>query len=118
MPALLSARSRRFFLNRRADQIPPLRPRSVVILHPVVTQQILQHEPGMRTALADAAIGDHFIVARDSLALIELLQGVGRLEGAVLCSGLRPGYACGAGDMAAALRGFRHSRRRDYFAAE
>src|SRR4029077_18729572 len=38
----LPRRRRNLLLNRRANQIPPLRPRPVVILHVVVPQQILQ----------------------------------------------------------------------------
>src|SRR5687768_3297374 len=44
--------------DRRADQVAPLRPRAVVVLHVLEAQQILEHEPGMARALADAAVGD------------------------------------------------------------
>src|ERR1700674_2161706 len=37
---------RRFFFDGRAHQIAPLGPRPVIVLHVVVTQQVLQYEPG------------------------------------------------------------------------
>src|SRR5882724_978743 len=59
--------------DRRTDQIAPLGPRTVVIAHIFEPEQILQHEPGVRTALANAAIGDHFVAAVNSLSTVELL---------------------------------------------
>src|ERR1700680_551690 len=59
----LAPRGRRggFLLDWRAHQVSPLGPRAIVILHAIVAQQVRQHEPGMRTALPDAAVGDHFV---------------------------------------------------------
>src|ERR1700737_785726 len=65
-------RARRGLIDdRRANQVAPLRPRAVVILHVIVAEQIFQHEPCMRAALADAAIGDHFVIAVDPLPPIQ-----------------------------------------------
>src|SRR5437868_7594752 len=55
------------------DQIAPFGPRTVVIAHIFEPEQILQHEPGVRTALANAAIGDDFVSAVNSLFPVELL---------------------------------------------
>lgn len=35
------------FLDGRADDVAPFRPRAVVVLHVVVAQQVLEYEPGM-----------------------------------------------------------------------
>src|SRR5271156_3017803 len=59
-----------FFLDRGADEIAPLGPGTVVILHVAEAQQILQHEPGVRAAFADAAVGDHFFRAVNSLLAV------------------------------------------------
>src|SRR5918992_4075084 len=58
-------------LDRGADEIAPLRPGAVVVLHVRIAEQVLEHEPGVTGALADAAVGDHRPVRRDALALIE-----------------------------------------------
>src|SRR5580704_6537457 len=76
----LPRRGRNLLLDRRANQIPPFRPRPVVILHVVVPQQILQHKPGVRTPLPDPAIRDNFVIAVHALSPIKLLQSIRRLE--------------------------------------
>src|SRR5262245_3266651 len=53
--------------DRHADRAAPFGPGAVVIAHCRVTQQILEHEPGMRRALANSAVGDHVFVGRDTL---------------------------------------------------
>src|SRR5208282_5755091 len=107
-----------FFFDRRADEVAPLGPRAVVILHVVVAEQIFQHEPRVRAALADSAVGDHFARAGHALALIELLQLVRGLERAVLVGSLRPRDVRGGGNVPSALRRFAHARRRDDLAGE
>src|SRR5467141_3511639 len=106
-----------FPFDGRAHQVSPLRPRAVVVPDVLVTEQILQHEPRMRAALTDAAVGDDFLVPSDALAAVELAERVGGLEGAVFSDGLRPRNAGRAGNVPAALRGFGHPRRRDHLAA-
>jgi len=67
----------------------------------------VQHEPRVRRALADAAVGDHFLVRNDTLAAVDVLQLIDALEGAVL--GVDRGRPRDAGrgrDVAAALRAF------------
>src|SRR5215475_12338212 len=77
--------------DRRADEIAPFGPRPVVAAHVVEAQEVLQLEPGVRAALADAAIGDDLFAAVDPLASVKLLQLVVVLEGAVFPRGLDPG---------------------------
>src|SRR5829696_1280279 len=90
-------------LDRHVDEVPPLGPRPVVVLDGVVPEQLVQHEPGVRRALADPAVGDHLFAVRHALALVELAQLVGRLEGAVLAHRLRPRDGGRARDVPGAL---------------
>jgi len=102
---LLSRRRRNFLLDRRAHQVAPLGPRAVVVADVFIAEQILQHKPGVRAALADAAVSDDFLIARDALAGVKLPERVGGLERAVLGHGLRPRNIRRAGDVPAdALR--------------
>src|SRR6185312_10193099 len=109
--AWLSTVSNGLLLDRRADQVAPLCPRAVIVLDVLVAEQVLESEPRMRAALADAAVGDHLTVSID--ALIELLQRIGGLEGTVLVGRFRPRNIGRAGDMAAALRRLGHPWRRN-----
>src|SRR5215212_11301212 len=61
-------------LDRCADQAAPLRPGAVVIPDVRVAQQAGQHEPGVRRALADPAVGDHLFIVGDTLAAVDLAQ--------------------------------------------
>src|SRR5260221_89964 len=91
----------------RADQIAPLGPRAVVVAHARVPQQLRQHEPGVRGALADAAVRDNLAVGCDALAAIDRTQLVGGLERAVGGIGCRgPGGALRPRNGAAALGAF------------
>ena len=72
----------------------------------------------MGAALADAAVGDDFVFAGNALGLVEFLQLVERLEGAIFVRSLSPGDIRGLGNMAGALGGFGHARRGDDLAGE
>src|SRR5207237_7418006 len=111
-------RGARFVYDGRANEIAPFRPGAVVVAHLVEAQQILEHEPGVRAALADAAVSNDFILAVNALGFIELLQIVEGFEGAVFVGGLRPGNIGGLRNVTGALCGFGHARRRDDFAGE
>src|SRR5215467_7626998 len=111
-------RGARFIHDGSADEVAPLGPGAVIVANLVEAEQILEREPRVRAALTDAAVGDDFARTADALIAIELLQIVEGLESAVLVSGLRPGNIGGLGNMAGALRGFAHPRRRDDFAGE
>src|SRR5579862_8314622 len=109
----LPRRRRNLLLNRRANQIPPFRPRSVVILHLVVPQQILQHKPGVRTSLPDPAIRDNFVIAVHALRAIQLLQSIRRLERPILIRRLHPGNIRRPRNVTGPLRRLAHPRRRN-----
>src|SRR4051812_5758014 len=98
-------------LDGRADEIAPFGPGTVVVLDVLVSEQVLQHEPGMARSFADAAVGDHGRIGCGSRAAIELLQFFARLERAVLVAGLAPRDALRARDVSATLTGLRQSRR-------
>ena len=64
----ISARARNIQVHDgRSYQVAPLGPRAVVVANVLVAEQILQDKPGMRTALADAAIGDGFVGTQDAV---------------------------------------------------
>src|SRR6476659_6439004 len=91
-------------LDRHADQVAPLGPRAVVVLDVADAEQLVQHEPRVRRALADAAVGDDRRGAvDDALAGLEGAQLVGRLERAVPRDRLAPWHGCRARDVTAAL---------------
>src|SRR5665809_128933 len=66
-------------------------PAAVVILDVGETQELGKDEPAVTRALADTAIGHYVLVGRDALGLVELLELIGRLEGAGLVDRLGPG---------------------------
>src|SRR3990170_9166279 len=105
-------------LDRDVDHRAPLGPRPVVVAHVRITEQLVQHEPGVAGALADAAVGDDVLVGRHALALLERAQPLRALERARPAHGLRPGHGRGAGDVAAALGGLGPAGRGDDLAAE
>src|SRR6266487_3935026 len=92
-------------LDGEADAVAPFGPGAVVVAHPTVAQELVQDEPGVAGALADAAVDDDVLVGGDALATVEGLEVVGGLEGGgVGIDRLRPGDRLGAGDVAAAQR--------------
>src|SRR5439155_6244271 len=78
------------FLDRDVDEVAPLGPRAVVVLDVPVAEQLAEDEPGVRAALADPAVRAHLLVGAHALALVQVPQLVGRLEGAVVAHCLRP----------------------------
>src|SRR3954468_8596056 len=60
------AHSRRLdvLLDRHVDEVAPLGPRAVVVLDVVAAQELVQDEPAVRRALADAAVGDDRIAGQ------------------------------------------------------
>src|SRR3970040_1216029 len=108
----------RLALDRLADHAAPLRPGAVVVADLRIAEQVLEDEPGVRGALADAAVGDGGLVLGDAGAAVEGGQLLVRLEGAVLVHGLGPGEVRGAGDVAAALGRLQEARRGQDLAGE
>src|SRR5918997_3040959 len=85
-----------------AYQVTPLGPRTVVVAHLVVAEQVGEHEPGVRRALPDPAVGYHVLsFAEAGLALVDPAQLIGALEGTVLPDGPRPRYVGGPGNVPA-----------------
>src|SRR5262245_18441767 len=113
-----SVRRRSRFFDGCADEVAPLGPRAVVVPHILEPEQVLHREPGEAHPLADSAIGDERLLAGDALRRIESLQVVEALEGSILVAVLSPWDAFRAGNVSAALAGFRQSRRRQDFAGE
>src|SRR4051794_38774034 len=77
-------------LDGDADEGAVLGPRAVVVLDVRVAEQLVQREPGVARALADAAVGDGVAAVVQPLADVQLPQLVVGLEGAVLVGRLRP----------------------------
>src|SRR6056297_61111 len=111
---------RRLFarLDRRADEVPPLGPRAVVVPDVVVAEQLVQEEPLDRRALADATVGDRRLVAVDAGVGVELAELVRALERPVLVQRRPDGDVARAGDVSAALRGLVEPLGRDDLAGE
>src|SRR5207245_8543303 len=61
-------------LDGDADEASPLRPGAVVVPHLRVAKEGLEHEPGVRGPLADAAVRDRLLLAGDPLAGVERAQ--------------------------------------------
>ncbi len=101
-----------------ADEVAPFGPRAVVVADPAEAQQILEDEPGVRAALADAAVSDDFVLAGNAFGFVEFFQVVERFEGAVFVGSLRPGDIRSLGNVAGALGSFGHARRGDDLAGE
>src|SRR6266550_1717825 len=77
-PSPFSFRSLR---DRRPDEVAPLGPRAVVVLHFVDAEQVLEREPRVARPFADPAVGDDLARAVNDLrALVQLPQLVMRLD--------------------------------------
>src|SRR3954452_17814729 len=105
-------------LDRHADEAAPFGPAAVVVADSLVAGQLVEHEPGMRRALADPAVRDHVLVRRDALALVQRAKLVGALERAVLADRLRPRDRGRARDVAGPLRRLAHAGRGDDLSVE
>ena len=68
----------------------------------VEAEQLLEHEPGVRRALADAAVGDDVLVRGDALVGVERSRSSADLKVPSSLTACAHGR-CGAGDVAAAL---------------
>src|ERR1700754_3818164 len=77
-------------LDRGSHQGAVLGPTSVVVLDVLVSQQLLQHEPGVRRTLTDTAVGDGLLLSVESGLGVQRSQIVVGLEGPVLVGRLAP----------------------------
>lgn len=91
--------SSRALLDRGVHDRTPFDPGAVIVPHVAVSQQVLEHKPRVRAALADPAIRNDILVRGGSFPPVKLLQIVNRLERAVLLDGLGPGNALRTGDV-------------------
>src|SRR2546423_11155718 len=105
-------------LDGGADEVSPFRPRAVVVLHVLEPEQMLHDEPREARSLADAAVRDDRLVARNALRRIQRGEIVEALERSVLVAVLAPRDALGAGNVPAALAGLRQPGRRENLAGE
>src|SRR5438034_8491955 len=67
----LGLRGRRL-LDRHSNEASPFGPGAVVITDALVTEEVLQNEPGVRAALADAAVRDRLALSIDAFAAVDL----------------------------------------------
>src|SRR6266508_2225702 len=104
--------------DRHADDGAVFGPRAVVVLDVLEAQELFQDEPAKRRALANAAVGNHVLIAGDAFAAVELAQLVGSLERAVLVGCLVPRDVRGAWYVAGALGSLGHTWRGDDLAVE
>src|SRR5687768_10962477 len=80
--------------------IAPLGPRSIVVLYVVVSEEVREHEPGVRGALSYAAVGDRVLIGTETrLSFVDLAQFLRILEGAVFVGRPRPRYVRRSWDM-------------------
>src|SRR6476469_11212984 len=90
-------------LDRGAHEGAVFRPTAVVVLDVLVSQQLLQHEPGVRRPLTDAAVGDGLLLAVQASRGVERGQILVGLEGAVFVRGLAPRHVESTGNVARTL---------------
>src|SRR5438477_8977087 len=93
-------------LDRCPDEAAVFRPAPVVVPDLLVTEQVLEDEPGVRAALADPAVRDGLGRSVEALLAVDAPQLVGGLEPAVLADRGRPWHVDGALDVAATLGPF------------
>src|SRR5919204_6225046 len=86
--ALRTARSA--LLDRFAHQRTVLGPRAVVVPDVGVSEELVEHEPRVRRALADPAVRDDRPVRRDARAFVQGAELIGGPERPVLVGGLAP----------------------------
>src|SRR5258705_13706637 len=73
-------------LNRSADEVAPLGPRTVVVLHVGEPEQVLQHEPGVARSLADSTVSDDRLGRRYAFRAIERDEPLTAFERAIVVS--------------------------------
>src|SRR5690606_24332286 len=102
--------------HRHAHGVAVFGPGTVIVAH-LIAEDLLQREPGVAGALADAAVGDDRLAAVDAYRRVDLLQLLGRFEGAVGRHRLAPGHVHRAGYVAGAHSQLLHALRGEHLAA-
>src|SRR4030081_2679757 len=104
-PAPTTMASNALPLNRDTHHGSPFRPGPVVVPDRRVAEQLVEHEPGVRTALPDPAVRDNGEIGREALALVEAAQQLLRKEGARFrVDGFGPGDVPRSRDVPGLLR--------------
>src|SRR5687768_7908539 len=89
--------------DRHADGVAPLGPAAIVVPNLGIPEQVGEDEPGVRRALADAAVRDHVVSPLQALLpLIDRAQLLGGPEGPIGVRRARPRDVLRARDVAAA----------------
>src|SRR5439155_7989313 len=96
----------------------PRGPRPVVILHVLESEDVLQHEPRVARALADAAVRDHRLIGGYALRRVQGSQFLGALERAIVVARLGPRNVLRPWDVTAALARLGQTGRRENLARE
>src|SRR4029453_8279302 len=90
--------------NGYADQRTPLGPGTVVVLHVLLAEDLVQHEPGVRRALADPAVRDGVLAEVHPGVGVQRPQLVVGAERAVVVGRLAPRDVGRGRDVTRALR--------------
>src|SRR5579875_404991 len=90
-------------LDRGPHQGAVFRPTAVVVLDVLMSEQLAQHEPGVRRPLTDPAIGDGLLRPVQAGVGVQLGQLFVGLEGAVLVGGFAPRHVDRAGNVTGPL---------------
>src|SRR5579875_439924 len=79
------------FFDRNANEAAPFGPGTIVVAHMRIAQQVMQREPRMTAALADAAIGNDLFIGRHAFTTIDFAQLLRRFESSILAYSRAPG---------------------------
>src|SRR5258708_13465674 len=101
-------------LDRRADQAAVFGPAAVVVADLLVTEEVLQDEPGVRAALADPAIPDGLLRAVEALGPVDRAELTRGFEPAALGDPGRPQDVRRPLDVPRTPRAFPRPRLRSY----
>src|SRR6185437_14482425 len=85
--------------DRCPDQAAPLGPGAIVVLYPGIAKQLGEDEPGVAAPLAEAAIGDDWLLRGNPSLKENRSQLVHLLEGSIFVGGETPGDIPGSGDV-------------------
>src|SRR5260370_32850093 len=91
-------------LDGCANQAAPFGPGAIIVTYCRIAEQVVQHEPGMAAALANATIGHHFLLRSNPFAFVQGTELIRRFEGAIFADGQRPGNIGRARDVPTSLR--------------
>src|SRR5260370_28846645 len=91
-------------LDGCANQAAPFGPGAIIVTYCRIPEQVVQHEPGMAAALANATIRHHFLLHSNPFAFVQGTEPIRRLVGAIFAAGLRPSIISRARNIPPSLR--------------